>query len=535
MMIKRLFDHLSNSEIDVETIDKLRILVLNLAVRGKLTAQNSEDEPASLILERLGVETSVDNDIGYDLPINWEIVQIGQITTFQYGKGLTKNNRKESGSIPVFGSNGVVGAHDKAIVFGPSIVIGRKGSAGALNVSNSDCWPTDVCFFVQTPEGIDLNYWYIVLKNANLSMLAGGLKPGLNRNHAHVLLAPIPPVKEQHRIVAKVKQLMQLLDDLETSLEAKDLTLSELRKSSLTELADAEDDESSIESFNRIVENAKHLFSKPEDIKYLRESILHLAVTGRLVTHSSDESLRELIEEFACRRDLMVKEKKLPKPIDIAPIKNDEVPFEIYTNWEWCHFQDLLALERYSMKRGPFGSSIRKGDFVKTGVRVFEQYNPINDDPHWKRYFLTNGKAEELANFLAGPGDFLVSCSGTLGRICLLPENAEVGIINQALLKITINQNLILSDYFLYFFRSIYFQNILLNKSQGLAQTNMVRVRELKAILVPLPPLDEQRRIVDTVDELMVICDLLEAGLTSQHKIHPNLVVSLIAEALEVL
>jgi len=254
-------------------------------------------------------------------------------------------------------------------------------------------------------------------------------------------------------------------------------------------------------------------------IHKIRDLVLDLAIMGRIAPQQSqDKSPLSKIEMFAKERLELVKKKELPKAVKVDDIKIDDVQFEPPSGWVWCHFQDILALDRYAMKRGPFGSSIRKGDFVKSGVRVFEQFNPINDDPHWMRYFLTNEKAEELANFYAGPGDYLVSCSGTLGRICRLPEDTESGIINQALLKLKINLDLISSDYFLYLFRSNYFQRIILNKSQGLAQSNMIGVRELKVIHIPLPPLNEQSRIVKKLDEFMQILDSLEKTILERDK-----------------
>ncbi|EGC3388673.1 restriction endonuclease subunit S, partial [Campylobacter jejuni] len=107
--------------------------------------------------------------------------------------------------------------------------------------------------------------------------------------------------------------------------------------------------------------------------------------------------------------------------------------------WKMETLGEILSSDKYSIKRGPFGSALKKSFFVEKGIRIFEQYNPINNDPHWKRYFISHEKFQELEAFKATEGDLLISCSGTLGKIVELPKDTEMGIINQALLKIRLN------------------------------------------------------------------------------------------------
>jgi len=310
-------------------------------------------------------------------------------------------------------------------------------------------------------------------------------------------------------------------------------TLSNFRKSSLFELTEAENHVSVNKAFKRIADNANQLFTKQKDFDALREAILLLAVKGRLSRNLSDDSVGKLIEKFTSERLLMVQQKKLPKPIVLEDIRDDDVPFDIPVGWKWCYLQDLLALDRYSMKRGPFGSSLRKGDFVTSGIRVFEQYNPINDDPHWKRYYITEEKYEQMKAFSAKKGDLLISCSGaTLGRICELPENVISGIINQALMKITLNQQLILNSYFIRLFRSKYIQDLVWDFAHGMAQPNMPGVNMMKQILVPLPSLSEQRHILAKLEALDSIFLSIQSKIADLQPLKSNLEQSLIVEAL---
>ncbi len=169
--------------------------------------------------------------------------------------------------------------------------------------------------------------------------------------------------------------------------------------------------------------------------------------------------------------------------------------------WKMETLGEILSSDKYSIKRGPFGSALKKSFFVENGIRVFEQYNAINNDPHWKRYFISYDKFKELEAFKAIEGDLLISCSGTLGKIVELPKHTEIGIINQALLKIRLDNTKILNSYFIYNFNSPIMQGKILESTLGSAIKNIASVKILKQIKIPLPPLKEQERIVGILDE----------------------------------
>ncbi|EDP8194889.1 restriction endonuclease subunit S [Campylobacter jejuni] len=169
--------------------------------------------------------------------------------------------------------------------------------------------------------------------------------------------------------------------------------------------------------------------------------------------------------------------------------------------WKMETLGEILSSDKYSIKRGPFGSALKKSFFVEKGIRIFEQYNPINNNPHWKRYFISHEKFQELEAFKATEGDLLISCSGTLGKIVELPKDTEMGIINQALLKIRLNNIKILNSYFIYYFNSPIMQEKILESTLGSAIKNIASVKILKQIEIPLPPLKEQERIVGILDE----------------------------------
>ena len=158
------------------------------------------------------------------------------------------------------------------------------------------------------------------------------------------------------------------------------------------------------------------------------------------------------------------------------------------------------SISSVSENRRPL--SLKKEFFVEKGYKVYEQKNAIYNDSELGKYFINQEKFDELKDFEVKPGDFIVSCSGTMGKISLVPFNAKKGIINQALLKISTEPKSIVQDYFLFVFRSNIIQNIFTTLSHGSAMQNVVSLKELKRIGIPVPPLPEQKQIASILSNV---------------------------------
>ena len=152
--------------------------------------------------------------------------------------------------------------------------------------------------------------------------------------------------------------------------------------------------------------------------------------------------------------------------------------------------------------RGPFGGSLKKSMFVEKGFAVYEQQHPINDQFDNFRYFVTDEKFLEMERFAVRPGDVLMSCSGSLGKTGIVPTHAPKGIINQALLKITPREN-ILAEYLQLVMRSDLFQSLIWNVSGGVAQPNVPPIKVIKKLPLPVPPVTEQKIILNWAHHLM--------------------------------
>ena len=254
--------------------------------------------------------------------------------------------------------------------------------------------------------------------------------------------------------------------------------------------------------------------------KQLKNSVLQWAIQGKLVPQDpNDEPASVLLEKIRQEKERLIKEKKIKrdknasiiyrgednsyyeKMLATGEVKciDEEIPFEIPQGWEWCRLNDL-ALYR----KGPFGSSLTKSMFVaksNQSVKVYEQKNAIQKDFRLGDYYISKEKFEAMQSFIVKPNDIIVSCAGTIGETYLLPLDAPVGIINQALMRVTLF-DLSMAEYW-----QMYFAYMLLNEAQmkgaGSAIKNIPPFEYLKAVLVPVPPLSEQNRLVERYNLLL--------------------------------
>ncbi|AKX45571.1 hypothetical protein AKN87_11075 [Thiopseudomonas alkaliphila] len=536
----------SNKKYELYGIKKLRELILELAVRGKLVPQDPSDEPASVLLERIAAEKAKlikegkvkkskplpeigEDEKPFELPQGWELVKFGEIYSLEYGNNLPQAKRSNTGEYNVYGSNGVVGSHNMRSVSSPCIVVGRKGSAGALNICFDDgCWVTDVAYSCIPPAGIDLEFSFIQLHTLGLDSLGKGIKPGLNRNEAYVINLGIPPLEEQQRIVAKVDELMLLCDQLEqqteTSIDAH-ATLVEVLLATLTDSADANE---LAQNWARVSEHFATLFTTEQSIEALKQTLLQLAVMGKLVPQDpNDEPAAVLLEKIAAEKAQLIKDKKIKKEKPLPPIGDDEKPFELPKGWEFYRLGELVE------KLGS-GSTPRGGQsaYVPTGIPFLRSQNVWNEglNTHDIAY-ITEETHQRMSNTVVYPGDILLNITGaSLGRSVIFPNTFPEANVSQ---HVTIARliNPAMTPFVHLCIRSPLLQRTVWERQVGMAIEGLSK-KVLELFEITIPPLAEQHRIVAKVDELMSICDQLKTNLQQSQETQVHLTDALIVQAL---
>lgn len=246
-------------------------------------------------------------------------------------------------------------------------------------------------------------------------------------------------------------------------------------------------------------------------LKELKLAIPTLQEQQRIaeILSTTDEHIEKLdktIEDYQLLKKGMMK-KLLTEGIGHTEFKETEVG-RIPKEWEVDVLDNICV--RKGLVRGPFGGSLKKEYFVEKGYKVYEQKNAISKSSKIGSYFINEDKYNELDRFSLKEGDFIVSCSGTIGKIYKMPQRFQKGIINQALLKITIDDSKLYHDFFYEYFEWDNFQKKIIDNTQGGAMKNLVGMDIIKKTVFPLPPLPEQQQIASILSEIDNKIDLYQ-------------------------
>ncbi|MDF9506341.1 restriction endonuclease subunit S [Bacillus cereus] len=214
------------------------------------------------------------------------------------------------------------------------------------------------------------------------------------------------------------------------------------------------------------------------------------------------------------------------KGIEHTEFKKTEIG-EIPAEWEMRKLEEV-TLPKDGVRRGPFGGALKKEIFVGEGYAVYEQQHVIYNDMGEFRYFIDEKKFLEMKAFEVFPGDILISCSGTVGKVALVPENAKKGVINQALLRLRLDNKLLLNLYAWYLLNSEFMQSKMTDMSHGSTLKNIVGMKELRDIVIPVPPLDEQMEIVSILTSVFQKYQIEQQRLLHLQNIKKGLMQSLL-------
>jgi type I restriction enzyme S subunit len=274
--------------------------------------------------------------------------------------------------------------------------------------------------------------------------------------------------------------------------------------------------------------------------KLLKNSFIQEAIQGKLtdkwrLENPNVEPAEKLITRI--NNNKATKEKSNSKKFKIKPITLNKLPFSLPTNWVWSSIPDILNKSNGSIRRGPFGSSLKIDMFEPKSektTKIYEQKNAIRKDYSLGDYYISTDKYPNLKSFLAGPGDILISCAGTIGEIYKLPEEAPIGIINQALLKVNLNNEIILDKFFILMFQG-QLKNQVNSDAKGSAMKNMGSVKYLQSELIfGLPPFDEQKKIIEEYELIYNKCQVLEEEIRKTERQSNQLMQAVLKEAFEV-
>ena len=502
-------------------VKRLRELVLQLAVRGKLVPQDPADEPASVLLERIAAEKArlvkekvirkpkalpaVDESkVPYEVPPGWQWVRFGTTHINRDSQRIplkVGDRAKRQGPFDYYGASGVIDYIDDYLFDGDLLLIGEDGANLVLRskpiafMASGQFWVNNHAHVLDSVDLGSLRYLSVFVNAIDLKpYLTGTAQPKLNQSKMNGIYAAFPPLAEQHRIVARVDELMGLLDRLEAARTARDTTRAAARDAALAVLREADTPEEVEVAWNRFAERMDDLLCDPADIDPLRQAVLQLAVRGKLVPQDAGDEPAGVF-------------------LDGHTIEPADEPFELPVGWVWTSIAVLGEI------RGGGTPSKRNSAFWGGQVPWVSPKDMKRDLIGESRDYITDAAVAGSSVKRIPAGSVLMVVRGMI-----LAHSFPTALTTA---EVTINQDMKallpfdarLAPYLLLATKG-HKHDVLNLVERSTHGTCKLPTKSLFPMPFGIPPLAEQRRIVARVDELMGLLDRLKARLIVAQTTH---------------
>ena len=516
------------------TGQQLKNSILQMAVQGKLVPQDPNDEPASVLLERIRAEKEqlikegkikkeknpsiifrgadnlpyekvgknepicIADEVPFDIPESWEWVRLGNIG--DWGSGATPNRTTPeyyNGNIPWLKTGDLndnyitdipetiteLALAKTSVRLNPigSVLIAMYGATiGKLGILKIPATTNQACCACVPFTDIYNEFLFYFLMSQKVAFVKrgeGGAQPNISKEKIVSTLMPLPPVAEQKRIVEKLR-ILQPYIDYYAVLEKSDIKLTQ---------------------------------SFPEKLK---KSILQYAVQGKLVPQDpADEPASVLLERIRAEKEQLIKEGKIKRDkhesvifrrdnsyyekVDgIERCIDDEIPFEIPASWAWTRLFSLCSNITDGEHKTPRRTAEYEGYYLLSARNIRDGHLSLEDVDY------VDGKEYSLISKRCNPkrNNILISCSGSIGRVCLVPDDGNYVMVRSAAVAVPI---LVHSKYLMYALQSEIVQKQIKSKIKQAVQANLFQ-GEIRNLIIPVPPFDEQQRIVRKLDYLLI-------------------------------
>lgn len=461
------------------TPEQLKASILQYAMEGKLVKQNPNDESVSELLKRIKAEKQQlikekkikrnkslplieDNEKSFDIPDSWKWVRLDDIFYLKAGKNKKakdiSDSKDENNKYLCYGGNGIRGYVADYNQEGKHPLIGRQGAlCGNVHIAQGKFYATEHAIVVHLFGNVDYKWSAIFLKAINLNQYATSTaQPGLSVTRINRVLIPLPPLEEQKRIVSKIEKLMPLVDEY-------------------------------AESYNRLQKIDNEFEDK------LKQSVLQYAMEGKLVKQDpSDEPASELIKKIETEKAELIKEGKIKKSKKLPAVTDDEKPFDIPDSWEWVRLKQITTYGNFNSIKG---SSIPDNSWVvdmkdvqKNGGGFSEIVRRKSTDIYKSNKYSFNKNAVLYGKLRPYLRKVEIAQTSGFTTTEMLPINV-------------VDLSTLVPQYLRYAMLSPYFVNLVNDSMYGMKMPR-VGTTFLAKMVVPLPPLEEQKRIVEKVEEL---------------------------------
>ena len=529
----------SGNVASVYGIRKLRELILELAVRGKLVPQDNDWKPTSLgdlgswavgsgfpTKEQglLGLEILFAKVSDMNLPENSKFIATTNHTISRETANRLRVNIHPAGTVVFPKIGGAIATNKRRILLRPTAIDNN-------------------CLGLTPKDGVSTEWLFLFLTSIDFTRYQAGTSvPALAQGVLEEIPALLPPLAEQHRIVAKVDELMALCDQLETrhnnaaaaheklvSHLLATLTQSPVRPELVEGRGSTGSPRTEFEdNWQRIAAHFDTLFTTEASIDALKQTLLQLAVMGKLVPQDpNDEPASALLKRIQAEKARLIAEGKIKKDKLLPPIADDEKPFELPQGWEWIGLSDLMPeFQNGVSSRGDKGGKptivLRLADIKNRCISLDDTRTiPIN--------------SRDIEKYQLSAGDILitrVNGSADIVGSFILNDSEVEAIYCDHFIRMRIAAQWINANYLCLLGES----SLVRNKIQSLfittAGQKTVNQGHIGSLLIALPPIGEQRRIVAKVDELMALCDQLNSRLTLASQVQQKLADVVVEQAI---
>lgn len=565
----------SSNKLELYGIKKLRELILDLAVKGKLVPQDLNEESAAILLNSIKEEKAelvrekkirksnslpeiANDECPFDVPENWEFERLGNVVDIVRGitfPASAKQDEPNENNVAclrtanvqadidwddlIYVDRSYVKRDDQYLA--PSDIVMSMANSRELvgKVAFAHTIPTNSSFggflSVLRPRKLLPDYIMLLLRTrfARETLIGSASQTtniaNISLEKLNPLIIPVPPRKEQERIAAKVHELMALCDQLESQTEASIEAHQTLVKSLLETLTNARDADELNESWQRISEHFDVLFTTEDSIDQLKQTILQLAVMGKLVKQDpNDEPASKLLERIAAEKEQLIKVKKIKKQKALPGISEDEKPFEIPCNWRWIRLGELAVLKG--------GNAFKSQLFVENSEFQLVRMGNVRPDElrlNEKEIFLSAAEAKLGLEYEIGCNEILITMTGTKNKkdylySALVTSEDLSGkklFLNQRLCKVTV---LAASPAFINLsLKESRILDLVFAQSTGTANQANSSMVAIGNWLIPVPPLEEQNRIIEKLQVMLRTCDALKQSIKVEEGLQSKLADSI--------
>jgi len=555
-------------------VQKLREMILQLAVQGKLVPQDPKDEPASTLLEKIKVEkkrlvkekkikksktfSPIKSDtIFYELPDSWEWTRLAEIGLINPRNDV--GNETEVSFVPMKLVPTVLGDRveseirqwgdikngfthfsegDVALAKITPCFQNRKSAVMRGLKNGLGAGTTELHIFRPIKDLIISEYVLLYLKTPKfikegVSKMTGSAgQKRVPKTYFSETPFPLPPKQEQKRIVAKVDKLMALCDELEARKQQVSKNCIQLNDASIHKLLTTREPKKFSKHWQRICENFDLLYSKPENVTKLRQAILQLAVQGKLVPQDPrDEPASVLLEKIKAEKERLIKEGKIRKMKQLPAIDPDEIPYPVPMRWEWEKIERLCFVTK--LAGFEYTKYINLSDFGEVPVIRAQNVRRDRIDDSNLKYIDLKTSQSLARSALTRPSILMTFIGAGIGDVAIFNKRSRWHLApNVAKLEPYnfYSENLDIRYLLIYLMSEVGRGEIFKHrKATAQPSLSMATIRDVN---VAIPPLSEQKRIVVKVDELMALCDELETRLSQSQTDCDRLIEAAVAEIL---